>query len=107
LPRIRSGSTGQAYLTAAPMFGAFDGRTALRDHRRPGLLPRFCAACKVPEVISAARTIETWQAAIIAAVQTGLTNDRTKGYNRIVKHVARLAFGFRNPDNQHRRARWA
>ena len=32
--------------------------------------PRFCAACTVPEVISFARTIETWQAPIIAAIQT-------------------------------------
>ena len=68
---------------------------------------RFCAACKVPEVLAFARTIETWQAPIIAAVQTGLTNARTEGYNRIVKHVGRIAFGFRNPDNQRRRVRWA
>jgi hypothetical protein len=68
---------------------------------------RFCAACKVPEVITFARTIETWQAPIIAALQTGLTNARTEGYNRIVKHVGRIAFGFRNPDNQRRRVRWA
>ena len=68
---------------------------------------RFCAACKVPEVISFARTIENWQEPIIAAVQTGLTNARTEDYNRIVKHVGRIAFGFRNPDNQRRRVRWA
>ena len=68
---------------------------------------RFCAACTVPEVIGFARTIETWQAPIIAALQTGLTNARTEGYNRIVKHVGRIAFGFRNPDNQRRRVRWA
>ena len=43
----------------------------------------------MPEVIRLARTIETWQAPIIAAVQTGLTNARTEGYNRIVKHVGR------------------
>lgn len=70
-------------------------------------LYRFCAACKVPEVISFARTVETWQAPIIAALQTGLTNARSEGYNRIVKHVGRIAFGFRNPDNQRRRVRWA
>ncbi len=68
---------------------------------------RFCAACKVPEVTKFARTIETWQAPVIAALQTGLTNARTEGYNRIVKHVGRIAFGFRNPDNQRRRVRWA
>lgn len=68
---------------------------------------RFCAACKVPEVIGFARTVEAWQAPIIAALQTGLTNARSEGYNRIVKHVGRIAFGFRNPDNQRRRVRWA
>jgi transposase len=68
---------------------------------------RFCAACSVPEVISFARTIETWQTPIIAALQTGLTNARTEGYNRIIKHVGRIAFGFRNPGNQRRRVRWA
>jgi len=68
---------------------------------------RFCAACTVPEVLAFARTIETWQAPIIAALQTGLTNARTERYNRIVKHVGRIAFGFRNPDNQRRRVRWA
>ena len=67
---------------------------------------RFCAAWKVPEVIKFARTIETWQAPIIAALQAGLTNARSEGSNRIVKHVGRIAFGFRNPDNQRRRVRW-
>ena len=68
---------------------------------------RFCAACKVPEVIKFARAIEAWQDPVIAALQTGLTNARTEGYNRIVKHVGRIAFGFRNPANQRRRVRWA
>ena len=58
-------------------------------------------------MISFARTIENWQEPIIAAVHTGLTNARTEGYNRIVKHVGRIAFGFRNPNNQRRRVRWA
>ena len=68
---------------------------------------QFCAACKVPEVIRFARTIETWQAPIIAALQTGLTNARTEGDNRIVKHIGRIAFDFRNPDNQRRHVKWA
>ncbi|VBA45083.1 hypothetical protein LAUMK41_00005 [Mycobacterium attenuatum] len=68
---------------------------------------QFCAACKVPEVISFARSIETWQDSIIAAVQAGLTNARTEGYNRIVKHIGRIAFGFRNPAHQRRRVRRA
>jgi hypothetical protein len=39
---------------------------------------RFCAACTVPEVIRLARTVETWQDPIIAALQTGLTNARSE-----------------------------
>jgi transposase len=67
----------------------------------------FCAATSVPEIHDLAETIETWQAPMILAITTGLTNARSEGYNRIVKHVGRIAFGFRNPDNQRRRVRWA
>lgn len=67
----------------------------------------FCAATHVPEIHDLARTIETWQAPMILAITTGLSNARSEGYNRIVKHVGRTAFGFRNPDNQRRRVRWA
>lgn len=67
----------------------------------------FCAATSVPEIHDLAETIETWQAPMILAITTGLTKARSEGYNRIVKHVGRIAFGFRNPDNQQRRVRWA
>ena len=67
----------------------------------------FCAATSVPEIHNLAETIETWQQPMILAIETGLSNARSEGYNRIVKHVGRIAFGFRNPDNQRRRVRWA
>ncbi|GFG85593.1 ISL3 family transposase [Mycolicibacter algericus DSM 45454] len=67
----------------------------------------FCTATTVPEIHELARTIETWQAPMILAITTGLSNARSEGYNRIVKHVGRIAFGFRNPANQRRRVRWA
>jgi len=67
----------------------------------------FCAATKVPEIHDLAQTIETWQQPMLLAITTGLTNARSEGYNRIVKHIGRVAFGFRNPDNQRRRVRWA
>jgi transposase len=44
---------------------------------------------------------------MILAIATGLSNARSEGYNRIVKHVGRIAFGFRNSDNQRRRVRSA
>jgi transposase len=67
----------------------------------------FCAATSVPEIHDLAETIQTWQTPMILAITTGLSNARSEGYNRIVKHVGRIAFGFRNPDNQRRRVRWA
>lgn len=67
----------------------------------------FCAACSVPEISKLAETISTWQEPMILAIQTGLSNARSEGYNRIVKHVGRIAFGFRTPANQRRRVRWA
>jgi len=68
---------------------------------------KFCAACPILEVTALARTVETWHGPIIRAIETGLTNARSEGYNRIVKHVGRIAFGLRNPDNQRRRVWWA
>ena len=67
----------------------------------------FCAACSVPEIGKLAETISAWQEPMILAIQTGLSNARSEGYNRIVKHVGRIAFGFRTPGNQRRRVRWA
>jgi transposase len=67
----------------------------------------FCAACSVPEIGKLAHTICAWQEPMILAIQTGLSNARSEGYNRIVKHVGRIAFGFRTPANQRRRVRWA
>ena len=42
---------------------------------------------------------------MILAIETGLSNARSEGYNRIGKHVERIAFGFRTPENQRRRVR--
>ena len=67
----------------------------------------FCAACSVPEIQQLAETISSWQEPMILAIQTGLSNARSEGFNRIVKHVGRVAFGFRTPENQRRRVRWA
>jgi transposase len=52
-------------------------------------------------------TVNAWQPSIIAGIHTGISNGRTEGYNRIVKHVGRIAFGFRNTENQKRRIRFA
>jgi transposase len=65
----------------------------------------WCARADVPEVTTLARTIEAWWPQILAFIDTGITNATTEATNRMVKDAARIAFGFRNLDNQRRRVR--
>ena len=65
----------------------------------------WCARADVPEVTTLAKTIEAWWPQILAFIDTGITNARTEATNRMVKDAARIAFGFRNLDNQRRRVR--
>ncbi|MGB6455888.1 MAG: ISL3 family transposase [Streptosporangiaceae bacterium] len=65
----------------------------------------WCARADVPEVTTLAKTIEAWWPQILAFIDTGVTNARTEATNRMVKDAARIAFGFRNLDNQRRRVR--
>lgn len=65
----------------------------------------WCARADVPEVTRLARTIEAWWPQILAFIDTGITNARTEATNRMIKDAARIAFGFRNLENQRRRVR--
>jgi transposase len=65
----------------------------------------WCARADVPEVTTLAKTIEAWWPQILAFIDTGITNATTEATNRMVKDAARIAFGFRNLDNQRRRVR--
>jgi transposase len=65
----------------------------------------WCARADVPEVTTLAKTIEAWWPQILAFIDTGITNAGTEANNRLVKDAARIAFGFRNLDNQRRRVR--
>jgi len=65
------------------------------------------AASTAPEVHRLATTVDKWWPAVLAGLQTGYSNSRSEGYNRLAKHEGRNAFGFRNPINQPRRIRWA
>ncbi|AVM00708.1 ISL3 family transposase [Gordonia iterans] len=79
-------------------------RHELRDR-----LYRFydlCAEINMPEVSTLASTIDTWWPAILAFIDTGITNARTEGLNRLVKQVKRVACGFRNLTNSRRRIRF-
>lgn len=66
----------------------------------------WCAAADIDELTTLATTVETWWPAIEAFIDTGITNARTEGINRLVKQVKRSACGFRNPTNGHRRIRF-
>jgi transposase len=79
--------------------GSWTARTATR----PG--SDWCACNDdIPELLSLAWTISRWEDEIICAVLTGVTNATSESLNRLAKLEARLAYGFRNPANQRRRA---
>jgi transposase len=75
-------------------------------------LDRFYAWCAgpaahIPEVVRLAATVTAWWPEILAFLTTNITNPGTEGTNHLIKDAARVAFGFRNLDNQRRRVRWA
>ena len=80
-----------------------------REHiARP--LHRFyqrCADAGLPELARLATTVQTWWPQILAFLHTGITNAGSEGTNRVIKTVARDAYGFRNPTNQRLRTRCA
>jgi transposase len=74
------------------------------------LLYRFyrrCADADLPELQRLATTVETWWPEILAFLHTGITNAGSEGTNRVIKTIARDAYGFRNPGNQRLRTRCA
>ncbi|MEU6067566.1 MULTISPECIES: transposase [Streptomyces] len=54
-----------------------------------------------------ATTVETWWPEILAFLHTGITNAGSEGTNRVIKTIARHAYGFRKPGNQRLRTRCA
>lgn len=66
----------------------------------------WCAATSISELHTLAGTVETWWPEIEAFLETGITNAKTEGLNRLVKQVKRSGCGFRNVNNQHRRVRF-
>ena len=66
-----------------------------------------CADSEIAQLRRLAWTVYAWQPSIIEGLRTGISNGRTEGYNRMVTHVGRIAFGFRNQENHKRRIRFA
>ncbi|MFJ9483064.1 ISL3 family transposase [Streptomyces mirabilis] len=65
----------------------------------------WCADSDIPEVRTLAATVDRWWTEIAAFIDTGHSNAKSEGINRVIKLVARNAFGFRNADNQRPRTR--
>ncbi|WUW67933.1 ISL3 family transposase (plasmid) [Streptomyces sp. NBC_01455] len=65
----------------------------------------WCADSDIPEVRTLAATIDRWWTEIAAFIDPGHSNAKSEGINRVIKLVARNAFGFRNADNQRLRTR--
>ncbi|MGW1956912.1 transposase [Streptomyces sp. NPDC001920] len=59
----------------------------------------------IPEVVRLAVTVDRWWAEIAAFLDTGHSNAKSEGINRVIKLVARNAFGFRNAEDQRLRTR--
>jgi transposase len=73
-------------------------------------LSRFyerCGASGLPELERLASTVSAWWPEILMFIQTGITNAGSEGTNRVIKTVARDAYGFRNPVSQRLRTRCA
>lgn len=89
--------------------------TARRGGQRHDIahrLTRFYTWCAgpgghIPEVRRLAGTVQAWWPEILGFLQTGVTNAATEGTNHLIKDAARVAFGFRNLENQRRRVRYA
>lgn len=65
----------------------------------------WCADSDIPEVRQLATTIDHWWPETAAFIDTGHSNAKSEGINRVIKLVARNAIGFRNADNQRLRTR--
>lgn len=65
----------------------------------------WCADADIPELTTLAQTIQTWWPAVLVFLQTRITNARTEGFNRQIKHIKRAGYGFRNRTNYRHRVR--
>ncbi|WP_405765026.1 transposase [Streptomyces sp. NBC_01538] len=65
----------------------------------------WCADSDIPEVRQLAVTVDRWWPESEAFIDTGHSNAKSEGINRVIKLVARNAFGLRNATNQRLRTR--
>jgi len=54
--------------------------------------------CRIPSFVKLQRSIVKHRAAILAAIEHGLSNGRIESMNTKIRLITRVAFGFRSPD---------
>jgi transposase len=112
-PLLDEGKIGQTLLTAWIAKESLRtllalARTGADRHRIGQARYKFltwCADADIPEVRTLATTVDRWWPEIAAFIATGHSNAKSEGINRVIKLVARAAFGFRNATNQRLRTR--
>jgi transposase len=112
-PLLDEGKTGQTLLTAWIAKESLRNllalaRTGASRHQIGQARWKFltwCADAGIPEVRTLATTVDRWWTEIAAFIGTGHSNAKSEGINRVIKLVARNAFGFRNADSQRLRTR--
>ncbi|MET7609146.1 ISL3 family transposase [Streptomyces avermitilis] len=112
-PLLDEGKIGQTLLTAWIAKESLCtllslARTGADRHRIGQARYKFltwCADTDIPEVRTLATAVGRWWNEIAAFIYTGHSNAKSEGINRVIKLVARAAFGFRNATNQRLRTR--
>jgi transposase len=74
-------------------------RARLTERLRAVVFYDTAAVADMPETTRLATTNETWWPAIPLALTQDATKAPTEGFNRIIKHIKRVACGFCNTDN--------
>ena len=54
--------------------------------------------CRIPAFVKLQKSIVNHRAAILAAIEHGLSNDRVESMNTKIRLITRIAFGFTSPD---------
>ena len=72
-----------------------------RAHAHRMLIWWFCFIADHPtrELVRLATTVSAWQEEFLAYFDKRITNGRTEGRNRTIKHVKRLGYGYRSTPN--------
>jgi transposase len=86
---------------ARQYFGEIYANALDRTHAHRMLIWWYCfiADHQVPELIRLATTVSEWEDEFLAYFDQRVTNGRTEGRNRTIKHVKRLGYGFRSTRN--------